>query len=124
MVVTSATSPTLGAYLVGPSGKALYIKTGDSATSSTCSGACLVAWPPLLVPAGGQATGGSGVTGAFATLTRDDGTVQVTYLGMPLYYWKGDSAPTDTTGEGVNGFLVAGASGPIPAPSDSGKPGY
>ncbi len=124
VVVTSATSPTLGAYLVGPSGKALYIKTGDTATSSTCSGACLVAWPPLLVPAGGQATGGSGVTGAFATLTRDDGTVQVTYLGMPLYYWKGDSAPTDTTGEGVNGFLVAGLSGPIPAPSASGKPGY
>jgi predicted lipoprotein with Yx(FWY)xxD motif len=124
IVVTSGTSPTLGTYLVGPKGLALYTKTGDSSTSSTCTGACAVAWPPLLVATGGAASGGSGVTGAFGTLTRADGTVQVTYMGLPLYYWKGDSAPTDTTGEGVNGFLVAGTSGPIPAPSASGKPGY
>ncbi len=81
-----------------------------------------MAWPPLTVDAGSQASGGSGVTGAFGTLTRADGTTQVTYLGNPLYYWKGDTKPTDTTGEGVNGFLVAGVSGPIPNPSSSVKP--
>ncbi len=124
VVVTSATSPSLGSYLVGPKGLALYIKTGDTATSSTCSGACAVAWPPLTVAAGGQASGGSGVTGAFATLTRSDGTIQVTYMGLPLYYWKGDSKPADTTGEGVNGFLVAGVAGPIPVPSASIQAGY
>ena len=124
ITVTSGTSPALGAYLVGPKGLALYTKTGDTSTSSTCTGACAVAWPPLLVATGGAASGGSGVTGAFGTLTRADGTVQVTYMGMPLYYWKGDSAATDTTGEGVNGFLVAGVNGPIAAPSPSGKPGY
>lgn len=124
IVVTAGTSPTLGMYLIGPKSLALYTKTGDTATTSTCTGTCAVAWPPLLVATGGAASGGSGVTGTFATLTRADGTVQVTYAGLPLYYWKGDSAPTDTTGEGVNGFLVAGVAGPIPAPSASGKPGY
>jgi predicted lipoprotein with Yx(FWY)xxD motif len=124
VVVTSGTSDALGSYLIGPRGLALYTHSGDSPTSSTCTGVCAVAWPPLTVDAGSQASGGSGVTGTFGTLTRADGTTQVTYLGNPLYYWKGDTKPTDTTGEGVNGFLVAGVSGPIPNPSSSVKPGY
>jgi predicted lipoprotein with Yx(FWY)xxD motif len=106
VVVTSATT-SLGAVLTGPNGLTLYTHSGDSATSSTCTGGCATAWPPLTVPAGGSATGGTGVTGTFATLTRADGTVQVTYNGLPLYGWQGDSKPGDTTGNGVNGFSVA-----------------
>lgn len=124
VTVGSATSATLGAYLVGPNGLALYTHTGDGATSSTCTGQCAVAWPPLTVGAGMQATAGAGVTGPLATLTRADGTVQVTYMGLPLYYWKGDAQAGDTTGEGVNGFLLATVSGPQPVPSSTGKPGY
>jgi len=124
VVVGSASSPTLGTYLTDPNGMTLYTKTGDSATSSTCTGQCAVAWPPLLVATGGSATAGSGVTGTFATLTRADGTVQVTYQGLPLYGWKGDTKAGDMTGEGVNGFLVATAGGPLPVPSSSTKPGY
>ena len=39
----------------------------------------------------------------------DDGTLQVTYLGMPLYYWVNDEAPGDTTGHEINDvwFVVA-----------------
>jgi predicted lipoprotein with Yx(FWY)xxD motif len=124
MTIGTATSPTLGSYLVGPNGLALYTHTGDSATSSTCTGSCAVAWPPLIVASASQAVAGSGVTGALASLTRSDGTVQVTYLGLPLYYWKGDTKAGDTTGEDVNGFLIANVSGPAPAPSTTGKPGY
>ncbi len=124
VTVGSANSGTLGSYLVGPNGLALYTHTGDTATSSTCTGQCAVAWPPLTVGAGMQATAGAGVTGPLATLTRADGTVQVTYMGLPLYYWKGDVQAGDTTGEGVNGFLLATVSGPQPVPSSTGKPGY
>jgi predicted lipoprotein with Yx(FWY)xxD motif len=106
VVVNSATT-SLGAVLVGPTGLTLYIHAGDSATSSTCTGGCATAWPPLTVPAGGSATGGTGVTGTFATLTRADGSVQVTYNGMPLYGWQGDSKPGDVTGNGINGFSAA-----------------
>jgi predicted lipoprotein with Yx(FWY)xxD motif len=124
IVVGSATSDSLGTYLTDPAGLTLYTHAGDSATSSTCTGQCAVAWPPLLVATGGSATGASGVTGTFATLTRADGTVQVTYLGLPLYGWKGDTKAGDMTGEGVNGFVVATLGGPVPVPSASGKPGY
>ena len=124
VTIVVATSPTLGSYLVGPNGLALYTHTGDSATASTCTGSCAVAWPPLVVASTSQAVAGSGVTGALATLTRSDGTLQVTYLGLPLYYWKGDAKAGDTTGEGVNGFLLATVSGPQPVPSGTGKPGY
>lgn len=123
VVIGSATS-SLGTYLTNPSGLTLYTHTGDSATSSTCIGPCAVAWPPVLVATGGAATAGTGVTGTFATLTRADGTVQVTYQGLPLYGWKGDTKPGDATGEGVNSFLVATLGGPVPVPSSTGKPGY
>jgi predicted lipoprotein with Yx(FWY)xxD motif len=98
---------SLGPVLTGPSGLTLYIHAGDTATSSTCTGGCATAWPPLAVAAGASATGGTGVTGTFGTLTRADGTTQVTYNGMPLYGWKNDSKPGDVTGQGVAGFTIA-----------------
>ena len=39
-----------------------------------------------------------GVTGKLGTITRDDGTLQVTYNGKPLYYFKNDKAPGDANG--------------------------
>jgi hypothetical protein len=38
------------------------------------------------------------------TITRSDGSKQVTYLGHPLYYFAGDSGPGQTNGQGSNGF--------------------
>lgn len=32
------------------------------------------------------------------TITRDDGSTQVTYNGMPLHFYKGDTAPGDMNG--------------------------
>lgn len=96
-----------GSVLTGPNGLTLYAHSGDSATSSSCTGSCATSWPPLTTPAGTTPTAGTGVTGTLATLTRADGTIQVTYNGLPLYGWQGDSKPGDTTGDGVGGFSVA-----------------
>jgi predicted lipoprotein with Yx(FWY)xxD motif len=106
VVVNMATS-SLGPVLTGPNGLTLYTRTGDTATTSSCTGQCATAWPPLTVGAGATATGGTGVTGTFATLTRADGTLQVTYNGLPLYGWQKDAKPGDVTGQGVGGFSVA-----------------
>jgi predicted lipoprotein with Yx(FWY)xxD motif len=98
---------SLGPVLTGPNGLTLYTHTGDTATSSTCTGSCATAWPPLTVAAGAMASAGTGVTGTLATLTRADGSIQVTYNGQPLYGWKNDAKPGDVTGQGVGGFSVA-----------------
>ncbi|HEY7942652.1 MAG TPA: hypothetical protein VID25_11950 [Candidatus Limnocylindrales bacterium] len=117
-VTIGMATTSLGAVLVGPNGLTLYIHAGDSATSSACNGACATAWPPLAVASGQTAALASGITGTLGTLTRTDGTVQVTFDGMPLYGWKNDKAAGDTTGQNVNGFTVATPSG-APAVSPS-----
>ena len=38
------------------------------------------------------------------TITRADGTAQVTYAGHPLYRLVFDKASGDETGQGVNAF--------------------
>ena len=124
-VTVASMSTTLGTVLTGPTGMTLYIHAGDSATTSTCTGGCASAWPPLTVPSGGSAMGGTGITGQFGTLTRDDTSTQVTYAGMPLYYWQADAKAGDTTGQNVNGFTVATVTGAGAAPSSAAtKPGY
>jgi len=121
-VTVGSASSTLGTFLTGPNGKTLYTHAGDSMNTSTCTGGCLTAWPALTVASGAHPTAGSGVTGTLGTFSRSDGGVQVTYNGLPLYYWQGDAKAGDTTGQGVNGFmvaLVAGSAAGTPAASAS-----
>jgi predicted lipoprotein with Yx(FWY)xxD motif len=91
-----------GTVLVdGASGKTVYIFTKDTKDSgkSACTAGCLATWPALTVAAGATPTGGTGVTGTLGTITReDDGTLQVTYNGLPLYFFKNDAAPGDANG--------------------------
>jgi predicted lipoprotein with Yx(FWY)xxD motif len=90
-------------FLTDSSGRALYLWTPDTMTTSMCSGACATAWPPLTVK--GTPTAGAGATASdLGTISRSDGTKQVTYAGHPLYYFAGDKAAGQTSGEGSNGF--------------------
>ena len=99
-VVDVGQNANLGSFLVDSKGMTLYLYTKDTPNTSNCYGACATAWPPLLTT--GAPVAGSGVTaGMLGTTKRTDGTTQVTYNGWPLYYWKNDKAPGDTTGENV-----------------------
>jgi predicted lipoprotein with Yx(FWY)xxD motif len=93
---------SIGTVLVaGSNGMTVYTFTKDVKDSGTsaCTGACLTKWPALTVPTGASPTAGDGVTGKLATITRaDDGTLQVTYNGLPLYFFAGDSAAGDANG--------------------------
>lgn len=98
--VTVAETPDLGQFLADGDGMTLYIFTNDEAGSgiSVCNGDCAVNWPPFFVA---DATLPEGVTGELTVITRDDGSEQLAYNGMPLYYWIDDVAPGDTTGHEV-----------------------
>jgi predicted lipoprotein with Yx(FWY)xxD motif len=124
VTVATGTSSALGVYLTGAGGKTLYILTKDTANASGCNGACATNWPPLTVPAGGGATGGSGVTGTFSTFTRTDGTTQVAHNGMALYYFAGDTNAGDTKGQGSGGvwFVATPTGGGPPAGAPSAEP--
>jgi predicted lipoprotein with Yx(FWY)xxD motif len=122
LTIGTGTAASVGTFLTGPNGHTLYTKSGDSATSSTCTGTCATNWPPLTLAASQRVVGASGVMGTFGMLTRADGSIQVTYVGLPLYYWVKDTKAGDVTGNGVSGFTVAGVSGgtsgsPAPIPT-------
>ena len=117
VIVRAASSPGFGMVLTGPNGLTLYTPAGDTASSSTCAGSCATAWPPLA--ASGQPMAGAGVTGKLGTLTRADGTTQVSYAGLPLYYWEGDTKAGDVTGNGIDDFAVATVAGAAPKPAAS-----
>ena len=92
---------TVGTILVaGSNGMTVYTFTKDVKDSgkSNCTGGCIDTWPALTVPAGATPSGGASLTGKLGTITRDDGTLQVTYNGMPLYFFKNDKAAGDANG--------------------------
>ncbi|MBI5287940.1 MAG: hypothetical protein HY873_03085 [Chloroflexi bacterium] len=95
------------AGLVDSRGFSLYLFANDVADSGTsaCSGGCIAAWPALT--AEGALTAGAGVTGELGTITRDDGTVQVTYKGLPLYFFANDKAAGDTNGKDIPNWSLA-----------------
>ena len=89
--------------LVGSNGRTLYLFLADKNGTSVCSGACAAAWPPDIVTATPQA--GSGVSQSLlGTITRADGTVQLTYNGHPLYYFAADTGAGTAKGEGSKAF--------------------
>lgn len=107
--VATSETPDLGTFLTDAEGMTLYLFTKDVPGTSNCSGECLANWPafvasdPLTLP--------DGVPGELTQITRDDGTQQVAYNGIPLYYFAADAAPGDTNGQGVGDvwFVVAPA---------------
>ncbi len=95
--------PRLGEFLVDGSGRTLYLFVQDKSADSTCYGDCAKYWPPLLTS--GTPHAATGVNPALlGTTKRNDGTLEVTYGGHPLYYVVTDHNPGDVTGQAVNNF--------------------
>jgi predicted lipoprotein with Yx(FWY)xxD motif len=86
-----------GKVFAGEKGLSLYTFRKDTPNQSNCYDDCATAWPPFLAKADAKATG------AWTLVKRNDGSMQWALKGMPLYYWIGDSAPGETSGDGVGG---------------------
>jgi predicted lipoprotein with Yx(FWY)xxD motif len=94
----------LGTILaVGGKHMTVYMFEGDKGSASACSGACAHVWPPVTT-SGSPTASGTAVSADLGTITRSDGTMQVTYKGHPLYYFARDGDASDAYGQGVVGF--------------------
>ncbi len=100
-VIFISSSTELGDFLVGANGMTLYNFKDDELNKSNCYDTCAENWPPLTVKPGETPTAGEGIVGNLSVYEREDGTSQVTYNGLPLYFYSGDQKPGDTTGDGV-----------------------
>ena len=101
--VLIASDPTLGDYFTDAEGRTLYLFTKDTELfTSACTGDCLANWPP--VPGiSGRLTLPSGASGELALMNGNDGSTQLAYDGIPLYYFAGDTEPGQLNGQGVGG---------------------
>lgn len=104
--VISTRSSSLGTLLAAGSGRTVYLFEKDKGTTSSCAGACASLWPPVTTTGTPSATG-TAHGNMLGTTRRSDGSIQVTYAGHPLYYFAGDHAAGNTTGQGLKDFGAA-----------------
>jgi predicted lipoprotein with Yx(FWY)xxD motif len=107
----SVIATPLGLTLVDATGHVLYQYGPDPKGSSTCTGACATAWPPLTVPGTTVTVGPSLPAAQFSTITGPGGIHIVADAGHALYRFAADTKAGETSGEGVGGFKAAGPVG-------------
>ncbi|HWX98149.1 MAG TPA: hypothetical protein VNZ01_15005 [Solirubrobacteraceae bacterium] len=97
-VVKTASNATLGStVLTDAQGMTLYSLSGEHAGKFICAnGSCTQIWHPLSLSGAGTPSGAA----SLGTVTRPDGSLQVTYRGMPLYTFAEDQ-PGQAKGQGL-----------------------
>ncbi|MER5938538.1 hypothetical protein ABT121_14580 [Streptomyces sp. NPDC001928] len=95
----------LNPVVVNGGGFTLYRFDKDTAdpSKSNCSGECATTWPPVLVAPGGKIFIDGVNKSDVGVVKRDDGNLQVTVGGWPVYRFSKDLKPGDTNGQGVGG---------------------
>lgn len=83
-----AAESDFGRVLFDANGQVIYVFEIDDSDQSNCTSAeCVEAWPPVLTEE--QPSAGAGIEDELlGTISRDDGTLQVTYNGRPLYFYE------------------------------------
>jgi predicted lipoprotein with Yx(FWY)xxD motif len=105
--VVSVGNSDYGAVLVDGKGATLYLFTADSSGDIACTGACAQTWKPYVAkgtPHAADQLRREIRDYSLGTVTRPDGTEQVTYKGRPLYYYSKDKKSGAANGEGKSQF--------------------
>ncbi len=99
-VVVAAMTARGNVLAAASDGRTVYTFNSDMSGSavSNCTGGCASEWPALTVASGTMLSAGPGVNGHLGHIVRSDGRTQVTYNGLPLYFFAGDSGPGQTHG--------------------------
>jgi predicted lipoprotein with Yx(FWY)xxD motif len=108
--LSAVTSPQLSApYLININQAALYRFDGDNddPKHSHCNEACAAKWPPVTIKEGGNVYLAGVDSDEVGAIRREDGQVQITVGGVPVYRFAGDTKPGDLNGQGVGGTWFA-----------------
>ena len=99
-ISTGLKTTTIGeaAVLTNAKGFTVYWFGPDTPTTSKCYGSCAAYWPPVT----DTAAASHGMLGRVGTITRTDGSRQLTYNGHPLYTYIADTAPGLARGNNIN----------------------
>jgi predicted lipoprotein with Yx(FWY)xxD motif len=92
--------------LTNSQGRTLYALSPETTSHLLCkSSECLKFWPPITVTSSKtKLKDGSGVHGHLGILHRNNGMLQVTLRGLPLYRYSGDHAKGEANGQGIKSF--------------------
>ncbi len=117
-----SSSTGVGSYFVANNGMTVYAFKRDGLGVSNCVDNCATAWPPYTVESAEGLSVPDGVLGEVGTIERADGTLQVTYNQMPLYFWQNDAAAGDVNGNNfrTNWTIVAPATVYAQSTADQG----
>ncbi|TFW27652.1 COG4315 family predicted lipoprotein [Massilia horti] len=84
----------VGGVLVDANGMTVYTFDKDKDGKSACTGPCAENWPAVKA-------GDAALTPPYGSITREDGSKQLTYKGKPLYTFVKDKKPGDKSGDKV-----------------------
>ncbi|RFU19088.1 hypothetical protein D0Z06_23140 [Geodermatophilus marinus] len=101
-VVITVSDSEFGPMLFDGRGQAIYLFDEETTAQPACYGDCAAAWPPVLTEGSPQAMGNTRGD-LLGTTVRDDGSLQVTYGGHPLYFYA-DEDPGQVLCHDVEGF--------------------
>ncbi|MFE0374144.1 hypothetical protein ACFW1M_00885 [Streptomyces inhibens] len=103
--LSASAAGKLNPVVVNGAGFTLYRFDKDTAgpSKSNCNGDCAVTWPPVIVAPGGKIFIDGVKKSDVGVVKRDDGSLQVTLGGWPVYRFSKDLKPGDTNGQGVGG---------------------
>jgi predicted lipoprotein with Yx(FWY)xxD motif len=90
----------------------LYSFSADTSSSSACGASCSLEFDPLLT-SGRPGVSGTSANGTIGTITRADGSTQITYDGKPLYLYSDEGILRRSDGSAIatgsgNGKVVGG----------------
>lgn len=111
----------LGSYLTDAGGRALYVFSEDAKGQPACQTNCATVWPPAIAVKLPAITDASIDRAHVALITRADGSRQLSYFDLPLYYSESDLKSGDTWGHFAMSFgghfaLVSPAGKPLAPP--------
>ncbi len=118
-ILVANSTARLGTVVIDGAGWTLYRSDADSAnpSKSICAGDCATAWPPVVMGTGTPDYEGVDPK-LVGSVTRDDGSHQVTIGGWPVYRHATDKQPGAVDGQGAQPgwFAVTPTGGRATAP--------